>query len=306
MSGTDHAERVYAAMEEAAGLLGVNCARDKVYPLLTAFQGQLDEGVVVFSMASGRRHSTELDFSFSLEASQGDPYATIVDMGLFSATGHPVDDLLADTQKHWPVTLFAIDGTVTSGFKKTYAFFPTDDMPGVDQLSGISSMPSSVAENLDLFARYGLDKVQMTSMDYKKRQVNLYFSNLNRTYLEPESVLALVRELGLHVPSELGLAFCKRSFSMYPTLNWDTGKIDRLCFAVISTDPTLVPSQDRGDIERFHTYATQAPYSYVGEKRTLVYGLTLSPTEEYYKLGAYYHITDVQRRLLKAFDALGD
>ncbi|WP_225101882.1 aromatic prenyltransferase [Streptomyces sp. CoH27] len=305
MSGTDDVERVYAAMEEAAGLLGVTCARDKVYPLLDAFRGRLDQGVVVFSMASGR-HSTELDFSISAETTQGDPYATVLDKGLFPATGHPVDDLLADTQKHLPVSLFAIDGEVTGGFKKTYAFFPTDNMPGVAQLSAIPSMPKSVAENAELFARYGLDKVQMTSMDYKKRQVNLYFSNLNRKYLEPESVLALVRELGLHVPTELGLEFCKRSFSVYPTLGWDTGKIERLCFAVISTDPTLVPSEDPGDIEKFHNYATRAPYSYVGEKRTLVYGLTLSPKEEYYKLGAYYHITDVQRRLLKAFDSLVD
>ncbi|MFI5687594.1 aromatic prenyltransferase [Streptomyces sp. NPDC051636] len=303
MSGTDDVERVYAAMEEAAGLLGVTCARDKVYPLLTAFQDKLTEGVVVFSMASGRR-ATELDFSISVPASHGDPYATVVEKGLFPDTGHPVDDLLADTQKHLPVSLFAIDGEATGGFKKTYAFFPTDDMPGVAQLSAIPSMPSSVAENAELFARYGLDKVQMTSMDYKKRQVNLYFSDLDRKHLEPESVLALVRELGLHVPTELGLEFCKRSFAVYPTLSWDTGKIDRLCFAVISTDPALVPSQDPGDIELFHTYATKAPYSYVGEKRTLVYGLTLSPEEEYYKLGAYYHITDVQRRLLKAFDAL--
>ncbi|MFI9833699.1 aromatic prenyltransferase [Streptomyces sp. NPDC051913] len=305
MSGAADVERVYAAMEEAAGLLGVTCAREKIYPLLTEFQDTLTDGVVVFSMASGRR-STELDFSISVPTSQGDPYATVVDKGLFPATGHPVDDLLADTQKHLPVSMFAIDGEVTGGFKKTYAFFPTDDMPGVAQLSAIPSMPASVAENAELFARYGLDKVQMTSMDYKKRQVNLYFSELSQQTLAPESVLALVRELGLHVPTELGLEFCKRSFSVYPTLNWDTGKIDRLCFAVISTDPTLVPSVDERDIEQFRDYGTKAPYAYVGEKRTLVYGLTLSPTEEYYKLGAYYHITDIQRRLLKAFDALED
>jgi len=305
MSGAADVERVYAAMEEAAGLLGVTCAREKIYPLLTEFQDTLTDGVVVFSMASGRR-STELDFSISVPTSQGDPYATVVEKGLFPATGHPVDELLADTQKHLPVSMFAIDGEVTGGFKKTYAFFPTDDMPGVAQLSAIPSMPSSVAENAELFARYGLDKVQMTSMDYKKRQVNLYFSELSEQTLAPESVLALVRELGLHVPTELGLEFCKRSFSVYPTLNWDTGKIDRLCFAVISTDPTLVPSTDERDIEQFRHYGTKAPYAYVGENRTLVYGLTLSPTEEYYKLGAYYHITDIQRRLLKAFDALED
>nr|7FHE_A Chain A, Prenyltransferase [Streptomyces sp. CL190] len=307
MSEAADVERVYAAMEEAAGLLGVACARDKIYPLLSTFQDTLVEGgsVVVFSMASGR-HSTELDFSISVPTSHGDPYATVVEKGLFPATGHPVDDLLADTQKHLPVSMFAIDGEVTGGFKKTYAFFPTDNMPGVAELSAIPSMPPAVAENAELFARYGLDKVQMTSMDYKKRQVNLYFSELSAQTLEAESVLALVRELGLHVPNELGLKFCKRSFSVYPTLNWETGKIDRLCFAVISNDPTLVPSSDEGDIEKFHNYATKAPYAYVGEKRTLVYGLTLSPKEEYYKLGAYYHITDVFRGLLKAFDSLED
>ncbi|CAL9654147.1 aromatic prenyltransferase [Streptomyces sp. enrichment culture] len=307
MSEAADVERVYAAMEEAAALLGVTPAREKIYPLLTTFQSTLAEGgsVIVFSMASGR-HSTELDFSIGLPGSLGDPYATLVDKGLFPATGHPVDDLLADTQKHLPVSMFAIDGEVTGGFKKTYAFFPTDNMPGVADLKAIPSMPPALAENAELFARYGLDKVQMTSMDYKKRQVNLYFSELSAKTKEPETVLALVRELGLHVPDELGLEFCKRSFSLYPTLNWETGKIDRLCFAVISTDPTLVPSKDEGDIEKFYNYATKAPYAYVGEKRTLVYGLTLSPTEEYYKLGAYYHITDVQRRLLKAFDSLTD
>ncbi|KQX72253.1 MULTISPECIES: aromatic prenyltransferase [unclassified Streptomyces] len=305
MSGAADVERVYAAMEEAAGLLDVSCAREKIYPLLTVFQDTLTDGVVVFSMASGRR-STELDFSISVPVSQGDPYATVVKEGLFQATGSPVDELLADTVAHLPVSMFAIDGEVTGGFKKTYAFFPTDDMPGVAQLAAIPSMPASVAENAELFARYGLDKVQMTSMDYKKRQVNLYFSDLKQEYLQPESVVALARELGLRVPGELGLEFCKRSFAVYPTLNWDTGKIDRLCFAAISTDPTLVPSEDERDIEMFRNYATKAPYAYVGEKRTLVYGLTLSSTEEYYKLGAYYHITDIQRQLLKAFDALED
>lgn len=305
MSAAADVERVYRAMEEAAGLLDVTCARDKVYPLLTAFQDKLSESVIVFSIANGRR-SIDLDFSISVHPSQGDPFATVVEKGLFPATGHPIDELLVDTQKALPIWLFAVDGEATSGFKKTYAGFPTDDMPGVAQLSAIPSMPPAVAENAELFARYGLDKVQMLSMDYKKRQVNLYFSDLDRKTLEPESVLALVRELGLHIPSELGLEFCKNAFSVYPTLNWESGKIDRLCLAVISTDPTLAPTQDPADVELFHKYATNAPYEYVGEQRTLVYGLTLSPTEEYYKLGSYYHITDLQRNLVKAFEALKD
>jgi len=305
MSGAAEVERVYSAMEESAGLLDVACSREKIQPILTAFQDVLADGVIVFSMANGR-HATELDFSISVPAGHGDPYAAALEHGLIPATGHPVGDLLADTQKALPVSMFAVDGEVTSGFKKTYAFFPTDDMPGLAQLIDIPSMPPSVAENAELFGRYGLDKVQMISLDYKKNQVNLYFSNLNPEFLQPEPVQAMVREMGLQLPADKGLAFAKRSFAVYPTLSWDSAKIERLCFAVISTDPTLAPAQEQADLDLFSTYANNAPYAYAGEKRTLVYGLTLSPSEEYYKLGSYYQISDIQRKLLKAFDALTD
>ena len=96
------------------------------------------------------------------------------------------------------------------------------------------------------------------------------------------------------------------SAALYPTLSWESSRIERLCFAVISTDPTLAPSTEQSDLDLFSTYANNAPYAYAGEKRTLVYGLTLSPSEEYYKLGSYYQISDIQRKLLKAFDALTD
>ncbi|SHN18452.1 aromatic prenyltransferase [Actinacidiphila paucisporea] len=305
MSGAAEVERVYSAMEEAAGLLDVACSPEKVRPILTAFQDVLSDGVIVYSMASGR-HATELDFSISVPADHGDPYTAALAHGLIPETDHPVGNLLADTQKALPVSMFAVDGEVTGGFKKTYAFFPTDDMPGLAQLIDIPSMPPSVAENAELFARYGLDKVQMTSLDYKRKQVNLYFSNLQPEFLAPEPVLSMVREMGLELPGEKGLKFARRSFAIYPTLGWESGKIERLCFAVISTDPGLVPAPDEADRALFSTYANNAPYAYAGEKRTLVYGLTLSPTEEYYKLGSYYQITDIQRTLLKAFDALTD
>lgn len=305
MSGAAEVERVYSAMEEAAGLLGIACAEEKIRPILTAFQDVLDDGVIVFSMASGR-HATELDFSISVPADHGDPYAAVLAQGLIPETDHPVGALLADTQKALPVSMFAVDGEVTSGFKKTYAFFPTDEMPGLEQLIAIPSMPPSVAENAELFGRYGLDKVQMISLDYKRNQVNLYFSHLNPEFLTAEPVLSMVREMGLVLPGEKGLAFAKRSFAAYPTLSWDSGKIERFCYAVISTDPALAPTQEEADLAQFSNYAHRAPYAYVGEKRTFVYGLTLSPGEEYYKLGSYYRISDVQRKLLKAFDLLTD
>lgn len=304
MSGDDVA-RVYAAMEEAAGLLDISCSRDRVWPVLTAYRDVLTDAVIVFSMASGR-HATELDFSISVPSGQGDPYTIALSHGLTAPTDHPVGAFLADTRQRLPVSMYAIDGEVTGGFKKTYAFFPTADLPPLSALLDIPSMPRGVADNAGRFARYGLDKVQMTSVDYNRRQVNLYFSDLTADALEPEPVCSMLREMGLREPDERGLAFAKRSFAIYPTLSWESGKVERICFAVISTDPTLVPARDQAEIAKFEKYARNAPYAYAGERRTLVYGLTLSPGEEYYKLGSYYQISDHQRNLLKAFDALKD
>lgn len=305
MSGAAEVERVYSAMEESARLLDIACSRDKIWPILTAYNEVLAEAVIVFSMASGR-HATELDFSISVPSGHGDPYDIALSNGLTAETDHPVGAFLSDNQKWCPVGMYAIDGEVTSGFKKTYAFFPTNDLQGLAKLVDIPSMPYGVAENANLFARYGLDKVQMTSADYKARTVNLYFGNLSAEFLEPEAVLSMLREMGLQEPGELGLEFAKRSFAVYPTLSWDSSKIERMCFAVITTDPTILPTRAEPEITQFSKFANNAPYAYAGERRTLVYGLTLSPSEEYYKLGSYYQISDHQRKLLKAFDALKD
>jgi len=304
MSEAAEVERVYSAMEESARLLGLACSRDKVWPVLTAYADVLADAVIVFSMASGS-HATELDFSISMPPEHGDPYAIALRNGLTAKTDHPVSALLSDTQECCPIGMFAIDGDVLGGFKKTYAFFPPDDLQPLSKLVDIPSMPRSVAENAGLFARYGLDKVQMTSVDYNSKTVNLYFGNLPAEFLEPEAILSMLREMGLQEPDKLGLEFAKRSFAVYPTLNWDSSKIERFCLAVITRDPTIVPARGEVEIARFSKYANNTPYTYA-ERRTLVYGLTLSPSEEYYKLGSYFQISDYQRKLLKAFDSLKD
>lgn len=305
MSQATEVEDVYSAIEESAQRVGAPCSREKIVPILTAYGDALADAGIVLSVSTGEHPPAELDYTITVPTQGPDPYATAVEHGFVARTDHPAATLLSDIREQVPVSEYFIDGGVVAGFSKIYAHFPFDPLT-VERLAALPSMPRAVAENADLFARYGLDKVQMISMDYKKRQVNLYFNDLKRQYLEPASVVAMATELGLHVPSELGLEFCKGAFAVYPTLSWDTGKIERLCFAVISTDPNLVPSTDERDVELFRNYATKAPYSYVGEQRTLVYGITLSPHEEYYKLGAYYHITDVQRQLVKAFEALKD
>ncbi|MBO0883013.1 MAG: hypothetical protein J2P17_22295 [Mycobacterium sp.] len=305
MSGVSEVEGVYSAMEEAAGLLGISCSRDKILPILTTFQDTLADSVIIFSMAAGRR-ATELDFTISTPPGQGDPYPTALANGFTSKTDHPVGALISDLHERYPDNRYAVDGGVTEGFKKIYAVFPANEPEELSKLIDIPSMPRSVAENADLFASYGLDKVTMISVDYLKRAVNLYCGSLPAESVESKTILSMAREMGLQEPSERGLEFAKRSFAIYPTVGWDSSKVNRICLAVITTDPTIVPAPTEEEIAQFSKYGNNAPYAYVGEKRTFVYGLTLTPGEEYYKLGAYYQITDHQRTLVKAFESLKD
>ena len=299
MSGATDAERVYSALDESARLLDLSCSRDAVWPLLSAFEDVLGDAMIVFSMASGGR-SGELDFSFSVPAAYGDPYAIALSNGLITASDHPVHALHADIVEHCPIGMFGVDGEINGGFKKIYIFFPKDDLQSLAKLAEIPSMPRSTAENAELFARHGMETVQMVSIDYHRRTVNLYFGDLPAECLEPYRVRAMLREMDLPEPSEQGLEFARQSFSAYPTLSWDSSRIERICLAVISTDATALPARTSPRIAHF---AKNAPDAYT-DAHTLVYGLTVVPGGEYYKMGSYYQISDQQRVLLKTFDAL--
>ncbi|TQJ37099.1 hypothetical protein OHU34_43305 [Streptomyces sp. NBC_00080] len=53
MSGTADTERLYAAVEEAAGLLDIACPPERMRPLLTAFQDVLADPVVFNTVTKG-------------------------------------------------------------------------------------------------------------------------------------------------------------------------------------------------------------------------------------------------------------
>jgi hypothetical protein len=196
--------------------------------------------------------------------------------------------------------MFGIDGEINGGFKKIYVFFPKEDLQSLAKLAEIPSMPRSIADNAELLARHGMETVQMVSIDYHRRTVNLYFGDLPAECLQPDRVRGMLREMGLPEPAEEGLEFARQAFSIYPTLGWDSSKIERICLAVISTDATALPARTSPRLAHF---AKNAPDAYA-DAHVLVYGLTIVPGGEYYKMGSYYQITDQQRKLLKTFDAL--
>ncbi|SEO62069.1 aromatic prenyltransferase [Actinacidiphila rubida] len=283
MPGASKTEAVYAAIEEASGLLGVPCSREKVQQVLGAFgEGVSEESVVVLAMAGGERYRGDIDYNFTVPTEIGDPYKIAVANGLLEADDHPAGRLGADIAEHCRVSFFGVEAGVVGGFKKTYVFFPLDELGSLSKLAEIDSMPPSVAEHAAAFARNGMDdRISIVGIDYLSQTMNVYFM---AAPVDQKLALDLLEDLELPAPSPDLLEFIPNSFSIYPTYSWDSSQIKRICFSAVSPDQSAYPTTLHPEIA---TFARNAPYEY-GGARVLVYGATITRGEEYHKLGAYF------------------
>ena len=284
MSENAELARIHADIEKAAGLLDVPCAREQVWPVLTAYESELARSVIAFRVATGERNAGELDVRFTMFPPETDPYATALANDLTAKTDHPVGALLGEIHGRFPIDTSGIDFGVVRGFKKTWSFFPADDLQRVAPLADLPSIPPALGENLDFFTRHGLaDKVSLVGIDYPHRTVNTYFGNPPAEVFEAATMRAILRETGLPEPSERLLRLGREAFGIYTTVGWDSRRIERVCFAVMTPDPLTLPLTIEPEIEHFLRH-----YPHGGDDRRSVYAITSAPDGEYHKVQAYY------------------
>ncbi|MBZ4320828.1 aromatic prenyltransferase [Streptomyces huiliensis] len=288
------AEALRSAIEEAAGLLEVDYARDDVRRVLDVYGGDLTRAVVAFRVSTGAHRTGELDCRFTVPRDV-DPYRLALEHGLLEETGHPVGRLLAELSAHCPVDGYGIDFGVVGGFKKIWAVLPRTALQDVRGLAGLPSMPRALGESLGFVARHGLgDTVGLLGIDYRHRTVNVYFGEPPAGGIAPESVRAMLREVDQAEPSEQMLRLGRRAFGVYVTLTWDSPVIERICFAVATTDPFSLPVELDERIGRFVRHVRRAD-----PDTRFVYAVASQPDGEYYKLQSYYRwdsgVRDIMR-----------
>ncbi|WP_312018492.1 aromatic prenyltransferase [Streptomyces sp. I05A-00742] len=279
----DAVQALSSAIEEAAGLLEVEYARDDVLRILNLYGGDLTRAVVAFRVATGAGRAGELDCRFTVPQDI-DPYRLAVDNGLLEKTDHPVARLLADLRDNCPVDGYGIDFGVVGGFKKIWVVLPRTALQDVTKLAGLPSMPRGLEENLDFIARHGLgDTVGLLGIDCRNRTVNIYFGEPPAGGIAPESVRSMLREVDQAEPGEQMLRLGRQAFGVYVTLGWDSPAIERISFAVATTDPASLPVQLDERIERFVRHVRRAD-----PNTKFVYAVASQPDGEYYKLQSYY------------------
>jgi hypothetical protein len=289
MTGTGELEGLYSAIEESAGLVDVAPSHDKVWPILTAYGDFLPQAVIAFRVAT--RNAGDLDCRFTSLPKDVNPYAFALSNGLTTETDHPVGALLSDVQEQFPIHCHGIDFGVVDGFKKTWTFFPLNDLQKLSRLADVPSMPRSLAKNISFYARHGLDKkVSMIGIDYPSRTVNVYFVGAPAECREPETIRSMLHELGLPDPSEQMLKLAQQATGIYTTLSWDSSKVERITFAAIIPDLKALPT--RVEVEpQIEKFARSVPYTYDAAGKG-IYSVASYAGGEYYKLQTYYQLSD--------------
>jgi hypothetical protein len=295
MSGAADLERVYSAIEEAAGLVDAACSRDTVLPILTAYGDALADAGIGFGVLSGERSAGELDYTMTVSPSIDDPYAVALSNGLVAGTDHPVGELLSELGKRLSISDHLIDCGVVGGFKKTLAHFP-QNMQKVSELADIPSMPRAVAENAGFFARHDLDKVAMIAIDYGRKTMNLYFQR-PPVPLDQKTILSMLGECGLPSPSPRALEFAQKAFRVNVTLSWDSSDIARIALAQFpARDLDSSVLSDRIE-PRFERLMRSTPYTYAGERINLL-GLKWSGSGEAIEFVSYYQLSPAQQKMM--------
>ncbi|MEU7955660.1 aromatic prenyltransferase [Micromonospora humida] len=285
MSEHPESADLYSAIEESARLLEVPCSHERVQPILDAYADSLPSAVIALRVATGTRYQGDLDWRFTV-GREVDPYAVALSNGLSGRVDHPVGALLAEIRENCPIAGYGIDFGVAGGFKKIYVFFPPDGMQSLATLAACPSMPRSLADNMEFFARRGLDdRVNTFGIDYRHRTVNVYFGALPGACLTPEGVLSMTRELGLPDPGERMLRLARHSFGIYASLGWESSAVERFCFAVMTSDSASLPVPLEPKIEQF----LRGLPNNAADSRFVYYAGVSSTGEENYKVQSYYN-----------------
>lgn len=301
MSGGIGAEEIYSAIKESARLVEAPFSRDKVWPVLSAFEGGFsDAGGVIFSLQAGGQVA-EFEYSVQVSPEIGDPYAHALANGFFTETDdRPVRALLAEILALAPTSEHYIDCGIVGGFKKIYANFPHDPQK-VAKLAEIPSMPRAVGENAEFFARYGLEDVALVGVDCRSKTINLYFqlSAPLAGNLAPQTVRDMLRETGMSEPSDKMLAYAGKAYRVYATLGWDSSEILRISFAPLprrSIDLAELPARLEPRIAQF---MQDTPHKYAGALLNAT-AAKWSKTSEFLDLASYYRVSPLHLKAIEA------
>jgi hypothetical protein len=251
---------------------------DTIWRVLNTYKDFFAGSSVAFRTTTKAKEHRGLNVRYVELGVQHDPYRMALSDGLLVRQAHPMDDLLPEFQSRFPILGYGVDFEVTYGLEKIWTFFSYVRQT-VESLFSLSNLPDGIRDYAAYFARHDLRSINVLGIDYRHRSMNLYFPMEEPNSFPQDKIAAMIADLNFEVPPEEILTYCSMANPVYFTFSWDTSRIERICFAIVTSDHKLIPRHLDPLIERFFV---NVPFS--NSDRTFIFNPTFSPNGYYLKI----------------------
>jgi hypothetical protein len=268
--------RLCRDIETAAEITGVSYNKDVVQSVLDAYGLFYSEAPVAFTTSTRPRQERGLSVRYVDFQVPHDPYEIALKHGLIREEAHPIYNLLPEIRSKMPLLGYGVDLDVSYGLTKIWSFVIPESTEEALQLY---HLPPGVKDHAAYFDKHRLTVFSFLALDFREKSANIYFTRRPGEPLETTRIIEMIEDLELPVPDEEVLAHCTRAATIYFTFNWQSPRVQRLCFSMSASDPSHVPGHLHPLLE---AYANHAPI--LARQRKFIYSAVLSRGGEYIKI----------------------
>ncbi len=214
-----------------------------------------------------------------------DPYTTAINEGLIKKDGHAIHKMIIEVINTFDIMGYGVDVDASNGLSKIWPFI----VPGsIDPIYSMKSYPKSMKKYQEYFNKHGLTAFSLFAFDFLHNTVNIYFMLKKPSKSTYENCIALVEDLGFKPDSKEVMEACCEAAHLNYTFNWDTEKIERVCFGITCQDAKKIPVHLHPLIEEF---VEKTPLQ--SDSNKFIWGVTFSQNGRYYKIENDYNGTMV-------------
>lgn len=249
---TDY-DQLQKDIEKAAQIAEVPYDGDAIKGVLDAYKEYFSHSPILFRTSTRPKDKRRLNVRFIEIEVPIDPFPVAFANKFITKDDHPIFELHDQIVKKAPVAGYGVDIAVPSGLQKIWLFL--SKLVPVKDVLDIPQFPESFRSHTEYLFKYGFDSVEVLAFDYHAKSMNLYFIPQHYGLLTPEKVEGMLADLELEIPSRELVGYCCRAVSIYPTFDWSSNDIQRICFTVPAPRADMMPTHLHPLLDRYYTDA---------------------------------------------------
>ncbi len=266
---------------KAAELAEVHYDRDVIRSVVQAYGDFFAGSAVTFVTSTRPEGKRGLSVRYVELQVPHDPYAIALAEGFITPKGDPIEALLPEIRSRYDILGYGVDMEVGYGLAKIWVFIRPPQP--IERAYELSWLPESVRNHAGYFSRHGLDIMSLFALDYRHRSTNIYFMVKEPGRFPPAGIGEMVGDLDLEVPNQEILKYCSNAVTIYPTFNWESAAVERLCLGMAAPTPESVPTHLHPLIER---YTREVPI--LSQRRIFIFSITPARDGTYIKIESDY------------------